>query len=289
MGSAEQIGQERFIGGGGSMNLRKADQPRMDTDRHGCRTLCGRPDVALGLDLVFIRVYPCSSVVASSSARRRRRNRGFVLVAVLVVILLVSMVAASLMFRVRAEETAVAAGAGSEQAWAAAMSGVYEAIHLVQQSAPGEIDWQDAPQILRERLAFDDGADRWYFSVYTDGGPDRQEVRFGLTDEASKLNLNHATEAMLAKLPRVTPYLAQGLLDFIDRDNTPRAEGAEQEYYDSLAHPYTVLNGPLSTLEELLLVRGFTPAVLYGEDANLNFQLDGNEDDGDEQFPPDNG
>ena len=42
-------------------------------------------------------------------------------------------------------------------------------------------------------------------------------------------------------------------------------------------------------MEELLLVRGFTPAVLYGEDANLNFQLDGNEDDGDEQFPPDNG
>src|SRR5262249_55678331 len=96
------------------------------------------------------------------------------------------------------------------------------------------------------------------------------------------------TEAMLGHLPKMTPYLAQGLLDFLDADDTPRTAGAEQEYYDSLPRPYAVRNGPLSTLGELLLVRGFTPALLYGEDVNLNYQLDPNEDDGDERYPPDN-
>jgi hypothetical protein len=78
------------------------------------------------------------------------------------------------------------------------------------------------------------------------------------------------------------------LLDFLDSDDTPRPEGAEQEYYDNLPIPYRVFNGPLNTLDEILLVRGFTPALLYGEDANWNFQLDPNEDDGEVQFPPDN-
>ena len=72
---------------------------------------------------------------------KRYSSQGFVLVAVLVVIMLASMVAISLMFRLRAEETAAAAGAGSEQGWAAAMSGVYEAMRLARQSVPGELDW----------------------------------------------------------------------------------------------------------------------------------------------------
>jgi DNA uptake protein ComE-like DNA-binding protein len=213
---------------------------------------------------------------------------GFILIAVLVVVMLASMVVVTLLFRLRAEETATAAGAGAEQAWASAMSGVYEAMRVVSASTPGSLDWQDAPSVFRERLVLDDGADRWYFSVYSAGENDLSELRFGLTDEASRLNINQATEEMVEKLPKMTPYLAQGLLDFLDADNTPRPEGAEQEYYDALPTPYTMANGPLSTLDQLLLVRGFTPALLYGEDANWNYQLDPNEDDAQVQFPPDN-
>ena len=46
--------------------------------------------------------------------------------------------------------------------------------------------------------------------------------------------------------------------------------------------------GRWKTLDELLLVRGFTPSLLYGEDANMNWRLDLNENDGDERFPSDN-
>ncbi len=219
---------------------------------------------------------------------KQRKQSGFVLVAVLIVVMLASMVVVSLLFRLHAEETAMVAGAGTEQAWSAAMSGVYQAMQLAANSPAGSLDWQDNPTLLRNRLVVDEGSDRWYYSVYSRNEADRDEVRFGLTDEASKLNLNEATAEMLEKLPRMTPYLVEGLLDFLDSDDTPRPEGAEQEYYSALPTPYRIANGPLATLDELLLVRGFTPALLYGEDANWNFLLDANEDDADAQFPPDN-
>ena len=62
-------------------------------------------------------------------------------------------------------------------------------------------------------------------------------MRFGLTDEASKLNINIATEEMLEKLPKMTPYLVQGCWISWNDDNAPRPEGAEQEYYDALPTP----------------------------------------------------
>ena len=214
--------------------------------------------------------------------------RGFALLVVLVVIMLASMVVMSLMFRLKAEETAAYASAGSEQAWQAVMSGVQEALRVVKRSPAGSLDWQDAPRFFHERLVYDDGSDRWYFTIYSAGGPDSlEEIRYGLTDEASKLNLNTATESNLMRLPKMTAPLAQAALDFLDPDDTPRPEGAEQEYYDTLPVPYAVRNGPLATLDELLLVRGFSLSLLDGEDANRNFILDPNENDGDQSFPPD--
>jgi type II secretory pathway component PulK len=217
---------------------------------------------------------------------RGERSRAFVLVAVIVVILMASMVAVSLLFRLKAENTAAATGANSEQAWAAAMSGVYEAIRIAAAAQAGDLDWQNNPAAFRDQLVVDDGVDRWYFSVYSEGDGE-QAIRYGLADEASKLNVNTVTNTMLTRLG-LTPYLAEGLADFIDADDTPQPLGAEQEYYDTLASPYLVFNRPLSSPYELFLVRGFTPRVVYGEDANLNGLLDANEDDGDERFPPDN-
>jgi DNA uptake protein ComE-like DNA-binding protein len=134
-------------------------------------------------------------------------------------------------------------------------------------------------------VLYDDGTEEWRWTLYSanpEGG-----LRFGLTDEASKLNLNSATTSMVSRLPGMKASLTDALLDFLDADDVPRPEGAEQEYYDALPQPYRMHNGPLSTVEQLLLVRGFSPSVVLGEDANRNFSLDPNEDDGDERDPPD--
>src|SRR5438552_191883 len=61
---------------------------------------------------------------------------GFILVAILVIVMLGSMVAMSLLFRLQAEEHASSAGADSEQAWLAAMSGVEEAFRMAAAAKP---------------------------------------------------------------------------------------------------------------------------------------------------------
>lgn len=231
---------------------------------------------------------PSDSGGSPGSRRVLKQRAGFVLVAVLIVILLASMVAVSLLFHMKAEETASAASAGGEQAWSAAMSGVQEAMRIASASKPGTLDWRDNRNAFRERFLFEDGVDRWFFTIYAAPDPDaRDDLRYGLTDEAGKLNVNIAAETNLLKLPHMTLALAQSLLDFIDADSTARTEGAEQEAYDHLPRPCTVRNAPLDTLEELLLVHGFTPALFYGEDANRNFRLDPNEDDESARPPPD--
>ncbi len=218
-------------------------------------------------------------------SHRVRNGSGFVLVGVLIVVMLLSMIALSVLFRMRSEETAGATGSTSEQGWATAMSGVREAMRLAPTFQPGDTTWMDAPERFKDRVLYDDGTEEWRWTLYSanpEGG-----LRFGLTDEASKLNLNSATTSMVSRLPGMKASLTDALLDFLDADDVPRPEGAEQEYYDALPQPYRMHNGPLSTVEQLLLVRGFSPSVVLGEDANRNFSLDPNEDDGDERDPPD--
>ena len=81
-------------------------------------------------------------------------------------------------------------------------------------------------------------------------------------------------EAILMDLPGMTIEVAHAILDWLDTDDTPREYGAEVEYYSSLMPPYAPANGPLKTLEELLLVRGVTPDLLFGRDVNRNGMLD---------------
>jgi DNA uptake protein ComE-like DNA-binding protein len=224
-----------------------------------------------------------------SRAKARTPNHGFILIGVLILVMLISMIALSLMFRLRADETASSASAGADQAFAAAMTGAQEAMRVVKEMKPGATDWEDDPRTFRERLVYDDGSDKWYFTIWSPGDKDREgEVRYGLTDEARKVNVNALRGNDLSKIPNMTTAMAAALKDFVDFDDIVTPEGAEQEYYNGLPQPYTIRNGPLPSLDTLLLVRGFTPELLYGEDANMNWRLDPNENDGDERPPADN-
>lgn len=108
--------------------------------------------------------------------------------------------------------------------------------------------------------------------------------RFGLENESSRLNLNtllladqHAEDGArlwLMALPGMTESIADAILDFIDEDDEPRPLGAESEHYATLETPYAPLNGPLESIDQLLLVRDVTPELLYGIDRDRNFVLD---------------
>src|SRR5262249_40885991 len=114
-------------------------------------------------------------------------------------------------------------------------------------------------------------------------------LRFGLIDEASKININAMLQIdptgtvaynMLMKFPNMTPDAADSIIDWIDSDDDPRPNGAESSYYLGLSPPYRCKNGPLDSVEELLLVKGVTPQFFFGTDFNRNWIQDPGEDVG---------
>jgi hypothetical protein len=222
-------------------------------------------------------------------AQPNPRRSGFILLGVLILVMLISMIAMSLMFRVRADETASVASSSGDQAFATAMTGVQEAMRIIKETKPGFTDWEDDPRIFRDRLVYDDGSDKWFFTVWSSAARDSEaDLRFGLTDEARKVNVNSTRGNDLTKIPNMTAQMAAALKDFIDFDDLTSTDGAEQDYYNGLPQPYLIRNGPLPSLDALLMVRGFTPELLYGEDSNMNWRLDLNENDGGERAPADN-
>jgi type II secretory pathway component PulK len=118
-----------------------------------------------------------------------------------------------------------------------------------------------------------------------------EDCRFSVkvTDEAGKLNINSATKEQLMGLPDMLEEIADAIIDWRDGDDTPREAGAEGGYYENLTYGYMVRNGPFRTIRELLLVKGVTEELFYGEDTNLNGKLDYNEQDENENPPSDNG
>ncbi|MFH0784260.1 MAG: type II secretion system minor pseudopilin GspK [Pseudomonadota bacterium] len=58
--------------------------------------------------------------------------------------------------------------------------------------------------------------------------------------------------------------LVDSMVDWLDEDDRESDHGAENSYYRSLDPPYGCKNGPVEYIEELLLVKGMTPELLFG-------------------------
>ncbi|NIQ00705.1 MAG: hypothetical protein GWM98_10190, partial [Nitrospinaceae bacterium] len=97
-------------------------------------------------------------------------------------------------------------------------------------------------------------------------------VTYTIEDENSKIGINTASRDLLVKaltaagleVGETRDIIADSILDWIDKDENHRLNGAESEYYQRRNPPYAAKNGPLETLEELLKVRGMTPEIFHG-------------------------
>lgn len=95
--------------------------------------------------------------------------------------------------------------------------------------------------------------------------PGRRNINsLGESDERIEQNIERILE--VGGIPEeLWPVLIESFLDWIDGNTNPRVDGAETEdYYETLSPPYRAKNGPLDTVGELLLIRGWTREVLYG-------------------------
>lgn len=197
-------------------------------------------------------------------------RRGVALVVALWVVVTLTGLVLSLSFTMRTEAIAAANRVSLAQAEAAERGMEQLLLSLVdaQTSAPGSL--QEVS--LEGRLIGDCVA--WV--IRPDAMQDDQ-LAYGLSDEAAKLDLNTASADMLLRLPGMTQEVVDAIVDWRDADSTPAGLGAEDDYYLSLPEAYHCKNGPFETVEELLLVKGMTPELLYGYDRNRNGILDGQE------------
>ncbi len=216
------------------------------------------------------------------------RRRGVALIVVLWILAILTLLMYAFLAQMRVEYSLAAGFADEKKAEQLAWSAIDYGCAAVQNSGLTSHALAD-PEWSHDDLRFfevplGDGA----FSLLHPTYGDDRRVLWGLDDENSKININVAPKDVLLRLPRMTEEIADSIIDWRDQDSNAGAAGAEDSYYLALTPPYRCENQPFETVEELLLVRGMTAEILYGEDVNLNGRLDGNENDGDTLFPPDN-
>ena len=225
-----------------------------------------------------------------------RRLRGSALMIVLVVVMIVSLGAytfSELMFT--HNETATLSSQNIQAKWLVDAGIDVARIHLLQpheqrMSAGGDFDNPTVFQAVNVITDPDPNMTGNFTLIAPNLDSDGYTAgfRFGLEDESSRLNLNALTLAdkyatdggreMLMALPGMTVDIADAIMDWIDDDDETREFGAEFDYYQSLGSPYEPNNGPFNTVEELLLVRGVMPELLFGADINRNGTIDSHEE-----------
>lgn len=65
----------------------------------------------------------------------------------------------------------------------------------------------------------------------------------------------------LASMAGLDTALADSLADWLDSDDEMRPNGAEDGYYQSLQEPYLTANGILNDVNDVALIKGFSPEV----------------------------
>jgi len=83
---------------------------------------------------------------------------------------------------------------------------------------------------------------------------------------ANPMQIQQALTAMGVDADSIST-VADSIGDWIDPDDAPRAAGAESDYYQGLIPPYYAKNAPIDDLSELMLVKGVTPDMFWGNGA----------------------
>ncbi len=233
---------------------------------------------------------------------RTKKSSGSVLLLVLVVIAVITLGTFSYSVLMQNEYRAARFAGQRQQAFALAESGVAY-LQAVLALDDDQIEEQggltDNPDLMQGLLVIEDSSPdyRGRFTVLAPKMDQGQWIgsEYGLENESAKLNLNTLLQQesraagspgqtndntpldRLMALPGMDETVAAAILDWLDQDNEPRENGAEEAYYQQLDPPYKPANGPLAHLDQLLAVRGVTPLLLYGLDTNRNYEVDSHE------------
>jgi len=211
----------------------------------------------------------CSTVYGGS-----RASKGFALVVVILILLLASVLVANLVLQVRGELRVAQNVKDRTVGRFLAEGGVQLAIFRKQ-----------------DRVQNGEGTE---YERFIEGFPyetslaGKGRIRYYLVNESGKIDLNTVPRELLEQFllykgldVEDVDIVYDSLLDWRDPDDLHRLNGAERDYYQSLADPYIPRDGMIQDASEFFLLRGteklrgtFDPVTVftvYNSRSRINF------------------
>lgn len=205
-----------------------------------------------------------------------QRREGVVMIAALWICALIMWIALQIATETRMKGEEQVHLFRKSQAMHLAIGGSYEALARMAQANSLGLDrkgghWKTAP-VKHKGQKGDPEGDDWQ----PDGEPHLVDFQTGqalvmIESENAKVNVNKANHDQLKiVLERggleadEAENLADLILDFTDKDDLVRLHGGEKEFYKNRGLHYGPFNGPLTSLDQMLLIPGVTQQLFYG-------------------------
>jgi general secretion pathway protein K len=198
--------------------------------------------------------------------RDRAGQQGFAMVAVLLVLALIGLLGAEFAYSMRLEARATRNYKDGVVAAHLAEAGLHSALReiagqgtLVAEGDDGLLTFYTAERIALKRLP-------------REGTLGQGEYAYRITDEAARINVNTAAPPRLDRLLQLLglekqerDVIVDSVQDWRDDNEEHRVNGAESEdHYLKLPVPYRARNADIESIDELLQIKGITPALLHG-------------------------
>ncbi len=206
--------------------------------------------------------------------KQRRGNRGMALLIVLVVVAMLTALLSDLAFSTLVDMRLTETFRDSTRAYYLAKGGVNAGRMILQ----------------ADTNSYDALSELWSRGVVNYPVADGASITIQIEDQDGKLAINGMVSGNNPQVVMIDRFyrflvamdladrgdpaeLTAALIDWLDEGGDPYTEihtdgqnipvaGAEDIYYQGLKEPYHCKNGPLETLQELSLVKGFTPEIV---------------------------
>lgn len=236
--------------------------------------------------------------------RSEKRNEGVALILTLLFVVLLTVLVVEFAFEAQVEASYSMNSGNEYEARLAARSAVYKGISVLENdkiqqelsasqngtttnrtgttTGQGDADYANSQADSRWSSWAQPGA----FEPLNDA-----VMRTTVTDEFGKINLNALVDmrtgervireqiqyalmsffearALAAGTEMDAEALVSSIIDWIDEDDEAEESGAESDFYLASETPYNAKNGPMDSIEELLLIKGMTKEFYFGPKAS---------------------
>jgi len=197
------------------------------------------------------------------------RRGGFILITVLIVIAFLALAAYRYNDLMRSEYIASHGAQRSAETRALAESGLHFAMAALTGGQQLEVNTQ-------QQVEVDPSANSPLRGSFQIIEVEEESAKINLNSLLDQDNSGDTLRQVLQKaqglVPEMTDDVIASIIDWMDEDDDIEEQGAENEYYLALEPAYRCKNGPVDSLDELLLVKGVTPTLLNGSETSAGLR-----------------